>query len=186
MSFDQTKLNAALADPIIAALSDADAETVLSAPILTPRPDRITYTTLGAVWGPVAAATFVAGMEQAIAANNPLAIYVDKLLSGPGFDATDPGTAPSAQKLVDAGLCTADQVTAVLNNISYRCGDVVAASDVTTARAALARSAGFSAVYQLVANQYNAAIAWLDTQRTGGGSAPAAADVLAKLGTQTS
>jgi hypothetical protein len=180
MSLNPAKLDAALADPAIAALSDADAATLLSSPILTPRPDRITYTTLGAVWGPAAAATFVAGMEAAIAAGNPLAIYVDKLLGGPGFDATDPGTAPSAAQLVSAGLCTGVQVTAVLNTISYRCGDVVAAADVAASRS---RVSGYAAMEQIVVNQYNAAIAWLASGQAAGTASPNTAAVLAKLGT---
>lgn len=166
--FNPQLLAGALSDPTIAVLSDADAATALSAPIYAPNPNAITYATLGAAWGPTAAASFTAALTAAIAAGNALAIYVDKLLGGTGFDATNAYAAPTAAQLVTAGLCTAQQVQGVLYlPPTYRCGDVVQASDVTTARAAIAFQNSLNAIKQQWASAYNKGVAILDALSVG-------------------
>lgn len=181
MSFDPVKLSAAL--PSLAALSDADAATALSSPILALRTDPITYTTLGRVdvLGTDAAAALTKTLAQAAASGDAASVYADKVLSV-GFLATDPGAATFAQKLVTAGLCTQAQAITVLNVVSYRCDDVVTAADVTTARAALALSADYLACRRKVA----ALMDWLDAGLHAGTPAPSLADLTAKLATITS
>jgi hypothetical protein len=140
MAIDINRLDQQVQAADIINLSDADAATLLSVPIFTPRTSPVTYTTLGDAWNPLDAGAFIVALNAAISSGNSLAIYVDKLLSGPGFDATNPKTIPTAALLVQAGLCTQNQVDVVLNIISYRCGDVVQTSDVTASRARLARN----------------------------------------------
>jgi hypothetical protein len=137
-----TVKQALIAHPDLSALSDADAATALSAPIFTPRIDRITYTTIGAVWGAVRAAGFSLTIEGARAqtANQQiqaLATYADKVLGGAGFDATNPEAANSAAVFVAAGFATQVEITGLFNTTSYLCGGLVAAADVTAARAAI-------------------------------------------------
>ncbi len=155
MAFNSKLLATALADPAIAKLSDADAATALSAPIITPRTGVITSLTLSqsTALGFAGAATLRATLQAAIttgqaspagssqATAGAFAANLLGLLDGPGIMASDPQIPAISQQLVTAGLLTQDQVNSVLTVTSYRCGGVVAASDVTAARTALALNA---------------------------------------------
>lgn len=195
MSLNAQQLDAAVSDPEIAALSDADAATLLSTPILTPRTD-ITFKTLIAidVLGVSKTAVLKVALDNAVVASKApgadqatqiAGAEVDLILSalaGPGFDATDPQAAtlvPTFVALSDGAITNADAQKA-LNTISYRCGGVVVAADIAASRS---RVSGYAAMERLVINQYNAAIAWLASGQAAGTASPVAAAVLAKLGT---
>jgi hypothetical protein len=194
MSIDTQKLNAALADPAVIALSDDDAAKLLSTPTLTAKKSTVTITTLAAVWGDVAAATFLATLRGAIAAGqaqgaspqsqqlgaaSDLALTV---LGGPGLDPANASAQSAAAMFVEVGIAKQEQVNGVFFDTIYRAGDVVSAQDVTTARAETARAAAYDSAYRLASDQYNAAIGWLDAQKADGKSAPSDADVLATMG----
>lgn len=142
MPIDIRNLFIALSEPVIAAMSDADAAASLSAPILAVRPGRLTMTDLIAVWGMTIAATFRGGLKIAIAGGGQMGAVADTvlgLLDGPGFDASDPNVAQTLPVLISANLCTAEEAQAVIYlPPTYRCGAPVTAADVTAARAAMA------------------------------------------------
>lgn len=139
-------LNIALLDPAVSGLDDAAAAVALSTPVLTPKTERITYTIAGAALGAVKAITLRAGLLAAAAqTGNPTlaatAGYVHDLLSGPGFDASNPEVQGVAGQFVAAGLLTQDDATTLLYNATYKAGGTVTTFDVTAARAAIARTA---------------------------------------------
>jgi hypothetical protein len=146
-------LQQAIADPTIASLSDADAATALSAPILTPITTRITITTLAGVWGLAKTAACLAAFQAVVAGggtNGAEAAALLAMLNGPGFDATDPQVQALIPTFVGLanGAITTEDATNALNTTSYRCGGIVAASDVTAARATIAYTNSISALQQ--------------------------------------
>lgn len=125
-------------------LSDAEVAALVNAPVLTPRTGMITYTAVGAILGAAKAITLRATLLGAVAQNGPLAPaagYVDSLLGGPGFDASNADVQAMASQFVAAGVLTQADATLLLNTTSYVCGDLVQVADVTAARAAMAAEA---------------------------------------------
>lgn len=167
----------AAADPT---MSDADLAAQLSTPIITPKTGLVTYTTLGGKWGTSAAATFRAGLQQAIAAGGSfgaVAAYIDTLLSGPGIDPSDAEVPTQSDAFVAAGLATQDQVNGVFFDITYPAGDVVQASDVTAARAYLAGQKTIASIRSVLALIVND---WITQQPT----VPTAAAVISQVQSQ--
>jgi hypothetical protein len=186
MPIDPLQLDALVrqADP---AKSDADLAAELSAPVKTPKRDRVTYTTCAATWGTANAATFAAKLAGAVAAGGAfgaVAQFVDKVLSGPGIDPASPEVPTQAAQFVAAGLATQEQVDGVFFNVSFPAGGVVAEADVAASRARIARAAAFQARYRLAADQYNATVTALDAAGNAGEAAPDETAVLAALGTK--
>ena len=167
-----------------AALSDADAAALLNQPVYTPRTSPITCATLGGAdaLGPVAAAALMAALRAAAAQTaNPalqvMAQYAVDLLTGAGFSASDPGTAPQVQAMVSAGIVTQAQATAILNTSSYPAGsNAVANSDVTAARAYIALQTAQQAVTKQWASVYQEGLALIQAA-----SSAAAVPTLAQL-----
>jgi hypothetical protein len=120
-------------------LVDAAAAALLSTPTLTGRPERITYTTLGNVWGADAAITFTGKLlaltKSAVAADAATATYVHSVLTGQGADAGNAETKKIGQWLIAKAVATADQVQGVLFLTTYRLGvPEVTADQVAHAR----------------------------------------------------
>lgn len=147
-NFNPAQLTSALADPAIANLSDADAAAALSSPIASPRPGLITWTTLAqaGLWGAAKTAQYQAAFQASIAAGNALGATGPQQQLGAmaqlllnlfttGFSAGDSQTAAVSGQIVAAGLVTQADANAALQVVSYRCGGIVAALDVTNARA---------------------------------------------------
>lgn len=150
-------LLAALTDPTIAAMSDADAATALSTPTYTPRTEPITLTTLSgtAVWGFQKAVAFHAALQAVAAgtdaANAALATTLLKMLEGPGFFATDPQVSAMVPTFValGGGTVTADDGNLAIGIPTYAAGGPVAVADVTAARAQMAHDAAWNALNNL-------------------------------------
>jgi hypothetical protein len=181
---DPNQLISALSDPSLSALSDADAAAALNAPVLTPRRERITVTTLSAdaVWGPTKTGAFLRKLDAASQTSDD-AFAALRVLSGPGFDVSDPAARRAAAMFVSAQLCSQPDADVALNTVSYPAGapDVTEA-DVTAARATIANRAGYQAARQAAADSYNSAVTWLDAQQAANAAPPSPADVLARLG----
>ena len=120
-------------------MDDATAATALSVPVLTPKSVRITYTTAAASLGVVKAAAFrvsLLGTPVQSSALGPVAAYLDSLLSGPGFDATNADVQSFTPQFIASGLLTQADANLLLNDSVYICNGIVATADVTAARAA--------------------------------------------------
>jgi hypothetical protein len=169
----------------VAGLSDAAAAAQLSAPIYTPKRDRITLTTIGGAWGLARGAAFRAWLVGASAQQTQLgyvAAAVLDLLKGPGFDAFHADVPGTIQMLVAAGGCTEAEARAALYDVSYMAGGVVTAEEVATARAAIVRATAYAAARRFVADRYNAVIATIDAAAVAGEPAPSNAELLAAMG----
>lgn len=186
MSFDPYKLADLVADPANASQSDDALTTLFNTP--TGRaypPGKIVYATLASQWGPVAADAFVNVLQSHQADAGDFGAFVRstlRVLTGAGFDASDPQSLAVANALLGAGLCTSNQVDGVFGPLIYPAGGIVQTSDVTAARATLARDAAFAVAMNVGVNQYNSFVAWMDAKRRADLSAPTAADVLAFMG----
>ena len=142
-----------------ASMADADVAAAANVATYTPRVDRIDWTSIGNTLG--VAAVGVSGAVDAMKASSTSATaaegaYVDKVLSGSGFDATSTTALALVQQFVAAGVLTADQANVVLNTVSYAAGGTgeYAAADVTTARAWNARQVAVAAYQQAATTAY--------------------------------
>ena len=134
-----------------ASMADADVAAAANVATYTPRVDRIDWTSIGNTLG--VAAVGVSGAVDAMKASSTSATaaegaYVDKVLSGSGFDATSTTALALVQQFVAAGVLTADQANVVLNTVTYAAGGTgqYAAADVTAARAWNARQAAVAQI----------------------------------------
>lgn len=191
MAFDPNLLAAALGDPTIAAMDDADAAVALSEAILTPQPNPVTVTSLAAAWGfPKLVAAMAAFQSVAASggANGAEASALLAILSGPGFSASNPQVPSLIPVFVGFanGAITEQDATNAIFVTSYRCGGTVQAQDVNTARSAITLQSGYAVARRLAASQYNAAMNWLDQQSQSGLSAPDTAALLSFLSTVSS
>jgi hypothetical protein len=154
----------------VANLSDADAATKLSAPVLTPRTQWITLTSLGSFWGVERLAAFIAylrGMIAAGGASGALADAVLAVLAGTGCNPADPETAKAAAALVLADACTEAEMKGVLYTIAQT---TVTEAEVHQARRERAgaerKEAVLAAIRQQQASAFiTLAAAWDDWQR---------------------
>jgi hypothetical protein len=148
---DQSSIITALADPTLPA-DDSACAAALSVPVLTPRPGRVTLTTLAAagVWGFAKVAAFRSALSIVVASgssNGALAGTLLDVLAGEGFDPSDPqapAMAPAFVGLSGNAITDAD-ARAALYLVSYRCGGPVTAGDVTAARAAMSAATTLAA-----------------------------------------
>lgn len=173
MALDLNKLAQALRDPAITGKSDADAAAALSVPTLTLRTEPITYSTAGLALGALKAIGLTTALTALAAGTSPLAgpaKYVDALLSGPGFSASNPDVQTIGAEFVANSILSQADFTALLNTTSYRCGAVVTASDVATARAKIATDAAIAALR----NKHQAGVQAAATVISSGGNAAAA------------
>lgn len=149
MTFDPQKLAVALIDPAVVPLPDADAAAAISAPVLTPKTGGITYksagasSSLGATKAITLRATLLATIASPAAPAQLVAAcgYVHDLLSGPGFDASDPAVPTEAAMLIGAGIISQPDANTLLYDTSYKAGGIVTTGDVAAARAVLAIAA---------------------------------------------
>lgn len=200
--FNAQQLAVALTDPVVMALSAADAaaQPGWSAPVVTPTPYFVGHRKMLDVCCAidpahgVAAAEWVAG---ALKAQLPTTydVYVtgtDPAGSTGGLDVSNPATVAFVNQLVTAAAqatpplpfaaAMGNAVIALGQRIAYAFGGPVLASDVTAARAAIAAAAAYAAVNADLDRRYGVGHDWILAQQVAGAPAPTTADVLAKLG----
>jgi hypothetical protein len=174
----------------IAAMTDANAATAINAPILTPRTNPITIVFLAGstIWGFAKTSAFQAAMQAVIAAGGSNGAQAETLLaivSGTGFDATDPqvqGLGPTFVAM-SGGVIAAADVTLALNTTSYLVGTGnVQTADVTAARAQLALQVSAMAVQAAWASAYNAGVATIQAG-IASGTVPTLAQLVAGIAT---
>lgn len=156
MNIDQLR-NYLTSDPY-QAMSDDHAATALSTPVLTPKPIRITYTTAGASLGGIKAATLrgtLLSPQVQATPLGPVASYVDTLLGGPGFDATNADVQALAAQFVASGILSQSDANTLLCDASYLCGGVVTTADVTAARAETVRRTAIDVIRQKITGVYS-------------------------------
>jgi hypothetical protein len=171
-NLNQQLLAAALPDPAISTLSDAAAATALSVPIYT---DVAPSAVAQVIDTRQLRVPLVAAQSNANAQFSGLAIAALGVINAayPLIKMSDPEISSlvlaNIQGLVTAGiLSTADQAAIIALTQSYRCGDVVAASDVTAARAALSLVNAKTSLLAWLATQYQEAIATCDAGQVSG------------------
>jgi hypothetical protein len=142
-----------LAQPAIAALSDADAAAAANVPVLTPKTTTVTATTVASVLGFTTAVQINAALNAAVAAGQATgatisqqqfaaaANYALTVLGGAGLTPSDPQSQAAAAQFVAAGILTQAQLNLLFYNSTLPCGATVATSDVTMSRALTAAKA---------------------------------------------
>lgn len=118
-------------------LDNAGILALASVPILTPRLERVTFTTLSAfdVWGYAKTQAF----ETALQASGQASLLLS-ILGGNGLAASDPQAAAMSGAFValsGGAITIADTVTA-LNTVTYPCGTIPTLADIAAARAQIA------------------------------------------------
>lgn len=175
-----------LLNPSIIGLSDSDAATVLSVPIYIPRTSPVTITTLSSAdsWGFAKTSAAQQAFSQAAASGNAQAVTLLSILTGNGLLASDPQIpALSAGFIALApNVLTSNDIITALNTTSYKCGDIVQTSDVTTARANIAFNASYNTATTFIQNQVISVNHWLISQQNNNSPVPSNADILAQLG----
>lgn len=160
----------------VAALSDEAALAAASVPIKTPRPDRITITSLAAgdVWGFAKAASFEAAMQAAVDGGNASARTLLSMLRGSGLSPSDPqadALAPAFVALGNGSITSDDVAKALYVSITYPSGETAPPTleDIQAARARLVPIQGLE---QANRDRYNAAAMNLIKLRVSTGPVP--------------
>ena len=184
-----------LGQPAYAGLTDAAAYTLATTPVLTPRTEWLTLTTLGAsdCWGAAATIAFDAAIQTAIASTSTtpipgitpavtfpqLAAYVFHLLGGPGINPQDPQLSALLALFVANGVISQAQATAVQGVSKSPLPFTFAVADITAARAVMSAKAQA----QKLRNQVRAAGALIpnDSQILAGSAVPAASALTAQI-----
>jgi hypothetical protein len=142
-------------------LSDAEALRVL----LSPPPNRVrrsarmTFATIGGIWGATRAAGFKAWLKASIAGGGELGAvcdYVLGLLDGPGFDPANEDALAVAMTFVAAKGCSQREADGVLYEVEVAPFPDATLEDVATARAFLAREAAAAEEYRASVGKWNA------------------------------
>lgn len=140
MAIDLTLLDLALEKVLVAAPTTTDADAVNAvgiAPARQPRTTLVTSATLGSVWGAATAAGLLATLQALAKAGDDagtLANYATVVLSGPGFDPSDPQSQAVVQQFVALNLITQDMADQVIGVMVYPCGGAVTADDIKASR----------------------------------------------------
>jgi hypothetical protein len=145
--------------------SDAAIAAALGTPAYIPRSDRVTFTSLGAIWGAVRAAAFHADLKAASQVND-LAGYVFDLLAGEGFDPANADVPAVTQQLVAARLCTADEARDAVSVAVYPLGQTVSEQEVAAERTQLTRDALYAWARQQLEARYVRVVAAIDGGET--------------------
>jgi len=176
-------LKSALSDPALAGLTDGEVAALAGYghPILTPRAERITYTTAGALLGAVKAIALRATLVAA-SATSPAAAFAHDVLSGNGFDPANADAQAIGAQFMAAGLIAAGDLAALFYTASYVAGSPVISADVAAARAGLAADAARRAIEMRVVAAYNTAMAAVQAGETDAAKIQAAFDDTFKAG----
>jgi len=170
MFSNQQLLATFLAQPAVAAMTDADAAAAANVPVLTPKTTTVTATTVASVLGFTTAVGINSALNSAVAAGQAsgasaaqqqfaaAANYALTVLGGAGLTPSDPQSQAAAAQFVAGGILTQAQLNLLFFDSTLPCGATVMAADVTAARALMAAKAlraqvggAASAAYVLIA-----------------------------------